>query len=545
MKLHVTTFSQTSSHRAESGDRLAVTPLEDGGVLCVLADGVSAAREPGRCAERVVRLMADNFAARPRQWSRQTALVRLVEQANDSLYREGAYADGVPSMQTTLAAVCLEGNRLYGVNVGDSPVLLVRQGKTECLSHSHSTTNGDGMDILTNAVGMGPHLDPHCFETEIQKGDLVVVASDGLFEWMDKSSVGSSAEKSRSARSLVREALERAKSNETDDISTMVVEVETVDAAINTETSEHPLPKPKRDGVFDGFRLLRMLAGNSRVWLAEKDGARFVVKFVPEEVATDDSGMIASRFVREARNAVRLQGEFFVPARLPECGSPWYYIMDHLEAPSLRFFLKSRRLATDEAVELGKFLCRAGQFLLRNELVHADIKPENLLVFREAGEISFKLLDLGLAVPVFTDPGVSGTPSFLAPERFSGAAVTERTEIFSIGATLYEALTDCAPFGRIERFQTPHFGRVEKPSRRNPNVPPWLDGVILKCLNLKADKRYQCYSELLFGFDHPDKAPLALADEGPLLERNPLLFYRTGFWLLLILVLILLFKLLS
>ncbi len=167
---------------------------------------------------------------------------------------------------------------------------------------------------------------------------------------------------------------------------------------------------------------------------------------------------------------------------------------------------------------------------MRHELVHGDIKPDNILVFREGNEISFKMLDLGLASTVFTDASTSGTPSYLAPERFKGAFLAERTEIFSIGATLYECLTGRKPFGTIERFQTPHHGVPSRLTKLNPNVPPWLECVVLKSLSFKQENRYQCYSELLFGLTHPESAPWNI-HSGPLLERNPLAFYRTGFWL--------------
>jgi serine/threonine protein kinase len=547
MKFQATSFGMPAPHHSVSEDAFAISPCEDGGLLCVLSDGVGSARDPRRCAERVVRLVSDNFAARPAHWSIRKTLERLIEEANLSLCREGAYLDGAASMQATLAAVCLTGNRLFGINIGDSPILFLRNGIVERLSETHTVRNGDGRNILTNAVGMAVAATSHYFEKEIREGDIVVVTSDGLTQLLDDMEIGHLARKSGSARSLVGEALELASSKAFDDLSAIVIEVKEIDPAPPEAWSlaANPLPKLAKGVDVDGFQLLRPMAGNPRVWLAGREERRFVLKFLPAEAETDDSCVIASRFHREARNAVRLQGEFFVPARLPESGSPWYYVMDYLEAPSLRFFLRSRCLTADEALELGRFLCNAEQFLLRQELVHGDIKPENLLIFREAGEVSFRLLDLGLATPVFTDSGVSGTPSYLAPERFGGAVVTERTEIFSIGATLYEALTGHAPFGHIERFQTPHFGRIQKPSKANPNVPPWLDGVILKSLSVQKDRRYQCYSELRFALDHPEQAPLDFGNDGPLLERNPLLFYKAAFWLLLLLNLFLLFKLFS
>ena len=541
MKLRSSTYEHPGASGRPSQDRLAVTRFEDEGLLCVLSDGVGTGRDPERCAQRVVRLVAENIAARPRQWPMKKFLDHLVRQANESLQREGFFLDGTTSMQATLAVACLKGNRLFGLNVGDSPVLLVREGTALRLSQDHVVKHADGQERITQSIGMGPQLRPHYFEQDLAVNDTILLTSDGLTKLLDDDSLGRLAEHSTSARHVVHEAVRTGAGGELDDLSAIMVRVEDL-GPVSPDADAPPaaeFPRPAKGEKFDDYVLLNRIAGNDRVWLARKGARRHVLKFIPQEAETDDSGVILARFARETWHASRLHGDFFVPAEKPLSGNPFYYVMDYVEAPSLSFLLKARKLSADEAIELGKFLCQSGQFLLRHELVHGDIKPDNILVFREGDHISFKLLDLGLASTVFTEASNSGTPSYLAPERFRGAFLSERTEIFSIGATLYESLTGHKPFGAIERFQKPHHGSPARMTRWNPNVPLWLECVILKSLSLNPDQRYQCYSELTFGLTHPESAPWN-AQGGPLLERNPLLFYRTGFWVLLALTLLLL-----
>jgi serine/threonine protein kinase len=540
MKLRTTHYERAGVSGQPCQDRLAVERLDDDGLLCVLSDGVGTARDPERCAERVVRLIADNFAARPGQWSTRKSLEHLVQQANESLEREGFFLDGTTSMQATLAVTCLKGGRLFGLNVGDSPVLLVRRGETQRLSQNHVRRGTDGQERMTQCVGMGRLLQPHYFESDLAENDAIVLTSDGLTKLMDDQALGVLATKCATARHVMETAIGGRDSEELDDMSLVVVRVEDV-GDLEPETKPAPtasFPHPAKGQDFEGYLLLNRIAGNDRVWLARKEGRRYVLKFVPQEAQTDDSGAIFARFARESRNACRLHGDFFVPAKRPESGNPYYYVMEYVEAPSVGFLLKTRKLSADEALELGKFLCRAGQFLLRHELVHGDLKPENILVLKQGDQVSFQLLDLGLADTIFSAASNSGTPSYLAPERFKGAPLTERTEIFSIGATLYESMTGHKPFGAIERFQTPHHPAPVRMTRWNPNVPPWLECVIFKCISVKADHRYQHYSEVLFGLNHPEDSPWNV-HHGPLLERNPLLFYRAGFWLLLALTMLL------
>ena len=546
MKLHATSFGMPSPAHPISEDAFAISKCDDGGLLCVLSDGVGSSRDPRRSAQRVVRWLSDNFNARPRHWAPRKAFERLIDEANSSLYREGAYLDGVPSMQATLAAVSFRGNVLSGINIGDSPVLLTRDGTTRRLSENHVSTNRDGMEMLTNAVGAGNSISYHYFETEVREGDTVVITSDGLTRLMDDQKIGQLATRYGSARTLIQEAFQSSESKEIDDLSAIVVDVKEISPSRAEVPDNMPaLPLLTRGGKIDDYTLLRPIMGNERVWLASEGEQKFVLKFIPAESANDEDGIVRMRFEREAWNACRLQGPFFVKASLPASGSRHYYVMDYVDAPSLGFLLKTKRLAIDQAVELAKFLVNACQWLLRSELIHGDIKSDNILIYRTGEGLGYKLLDLGLASAVFTDSGVAGTPTYLAPERFTGAVVTERTEIFSIGVTLYEALTGKLPYGAIERFQRPRFAAAQRLSHWNPNVPPWLDAVVMKCLALDANRRFQHFSELSFALDHPDRVTADSFTSEPLLERNPLLVYKTGFWILAVTTIYLIIRLLS
>ena len=111
-----------------------------------------------------------------------------------------------------------------------------------------------------------------------------------------------------------------------------------------------------------------------------------------------------------------------------------------------------------------------------------------------------------------------------------------------MGVTLFEALTRKFPFGEIERFQTPVFHPPKPASALNPNVPPWLDHVIQRALSIDPERRYQHYSELAFDLSNPERVEPFYQPDAPLLTRNPLAFYRTGFWLLLVATLYLLLR---
>ena len=101
------------------------------------------------------------------------------------------------------------------------------------------------------------------------------------------------------------------------------------------------------------------------------------------------------------------------------------------------------------------------------------------------------------------------------------------------------------PYGAIERFQTPVFGAPKRAALLNPNIPHWLDAVIMRSIARKPERRYENYSELAFDLGHPEKVEACFEEDAPLLERNPLLFYKTGFFILAALCLWLASKLLT
>jgi serine/threonine protein kinase len=283
--------------------------------------------------------------------------------------------------------------------------------------------------------------------------------------------------------------------------------------------------------VIDDYRLVRPLPPGDRVWVAERidDGTRRVLKFPPLEARQDE--MRRDGFIREAWQASRISSDDFVRAEIPSAGALRYYAMEFVEAPTVHDVLaKGGALAVEEAIALGAFLLRAGQALLAHDIAHGDIKPENILIERRAaaGEgPRFRLLDLGSAAEIFSVTTRAGTASYLAPERFQGAAVSEQTEVFAIGVTLYRALGRVFPYGEIERYQTPRFDSTPRRlTRLNASVPGWLEAVIMRAIAPEPDRRYRHFSEMAFALAHPDQVEPYYRKDAPLLERDPLLFYK-------------------
>jgi serine/threonine protein kinase len=203
--------------------------------------------------------------------------------------------------------------------------------------------------------------------------------------------------------------------------------------------------------------------------------------------------------------------------------------MEYLEGPTLKEVTEKKPLPVEDAIALGRFLLHACLYLLRYDLVHGDIKPENIVVLERHGKRIYKLVDFGSIVEIFFIASRAGTPSYLAPEHFAGDPISEQSEIFAIGVTLYEALTRRYPYGEIEPFQTPAF-RTPKPIHHyNKTVPAWLESVVMRAIERNRERRYEVYSEMEFELNHPDKVEPYYPENVSLFERDPVRVYRILF----------------
>ncbi len=542
MKLLSTTHGIPRNPTRASEDAFRVQERDES-VLAVLADGLGASKEGGSAARRAVEMFHDYYLSRPKAWSARRALREFTNQINRLFYQESEQRHNSPELLCTLSVAAIEGDRLYGLSVGDSPVYLWRKGVLTRLTEPHALAEDGLGHVLTRAVGLEAKIEPHCFESAIERGDIVLLCSDGVSSVVPVETLAELLSRQASARAVVSAAAEITAENEAlrDDASAIVLHI--LEPGWRDDGARTPLvvaPVLHVGDAIDGYRLVRSLQESDRVWLATAaDGSRHVLKFPPREAVDDEARRDA--YVREMWTATRVHSPDFVRVSTPSMGAPGYYVMDFIEAPTLREVLKKGSLPVEEAIILGRTLLRAGQFLLTRDLAHGDIKPDNLLVDRSAGTVKFLLLDLGSAAEVFSVTTRAGTPSYLAPERFRGGPLSERTEIYAIGVTLYEVLTRSYPYGEVERFQNPRFEtNPKRPSRLNSAVPAWLESVILRAITADPEHRYQNFSEMAFDLEHPGKVAPFHRKDAPLLERNPLRFYKGAclvlvllcFWLL-------------
>ncbi|GLR35872.1 serine/threonine-protein kinase [Pseudomonas plecoglossicida] len=223
-----------------------------------------------------------------------------------------------------------------------------------------------------------------------------------------------------------------------------------------------------------------------------------------------------------------------------------YYVMREHSGHTLAAQLAEQGpLPLPQWLEVARQLLQAVGVLHRRNLLHRDIKPDNLHL-GEDGQL--RLLDFGLvycpglsAEPLHTLPG---TPSYLAPEAFEVLPPSPRQDLYAAGVTLYHLLTGHYPYGEIEAFQRPRFGQPVNASRYRPDLPEWLQHNLQQAVAADPAQRFETAEQWLLLLERGDRQTLANPPL-PLLEREPLKVWRTLALLSLLLNLMLLFCLLK
>src|SRR5579864_4742614 len=224
---------------------------------------------------------------------------------------------------------------------------------------------------------------------------------------------------------------------------------------------------------------------------------RVVAIKVLREVYSTDAKFVA-RFQREAKAASSLQHPNIVQVfDYGQTDGNYYIVMELIEGTDLRRYLKARgMLDIDRAVIIAHDVALGLGAAHRRGIVHRDVKPQNVLVGRDG---SIKLTDFGIAFVVdaerLTDTGMTlGTVQYFPPEQAQGEIVSPAADVYALGIVMYEMLTGHLPFNgdtpvavamqHIQDLPTP-------PTQFNPNIPPALEAIILRCLEKIPEMRYR------------------------------------------------------
>lgn len=214
--------------------------------------------------------------------------------------------------------------------------------------------------------------------------------------------------------------------------------------------------------------------------------------------------------------------------------SSHYVVFDwHSGATLEQLLAEGRRFGIDEVLRGAIAAAQALGRLHRQRVIHRDIKPANLHL---ADDGRWRVLDLGAAIsgrePAAQRQLHAGTPSYMNPEQWLDSSgergqADAGSDVFALGVTLYQWLTGRLPYGEIEPYQTGRYKRDPvAPSRLRPDVPIWLDHLVLKAVARDPRQRFETAEELLLALERGASRPLAAPPATPLVARDPAALWK-------------------
>jgi eukaryotic-like serine/threonine-protein kinase len=240
------------------------------------------------------------------------------------------------------------------------------------------------------------------------------------------------------------------------------------------------------------------------------------LKVLRPDVVRSDATLL-ERFKQEIKLARRITHRNVLRTHdFGETGGTPYISMEYLEGVTLKDLVVGKgALPVPVGLRIAKQMCQGLEAAHQQGVVHRDIKPQNMLILPESGDL--KIMDFGIArvstvkagAPG-TDSGlttagmVMGTPDYMSPEQAQGGIADFRSDIYSLGVVFFEVFVGKLPFigETIMKTVVAHIQQAPpSPRKLNPRIPERLEGVILRCLEKDPGKRYQTVGEVLDDLD--------------------------------------------
>jgi serine/threonine-protein kinase len=510
------------------------------GAIAVMADGVGGLQK-GEIASRMAGELAlaafkrINPANMPKQILRQ-----IFEAANLQVYEAGMAGQN-GRMATTLSVCIFREKELSIGHVGDTRVYIVRQERMRRLTEDHSYTAMQVKlrliseheakasrlrSMLTRSLGPDPIVHFDFKRVKLMSRDRVVLCTDGLYCSLNDGEISEGADR-LNMDEICPYLVALAERRGTDDnVSVQVVQVDRLvepkyDQPISIlkqtggTTPNSTMNEVKPGEILDSrFEIDSMISrsGLATIYKAKDlETKQTVAVKIPHMQMESDAGSFA-RFQREAEIGEMLDHPNILKfIKVPNKSRP-YIVTEYLEGKSLSNVLNEvRPLPIPDAVQIASYICGALAHMHEHKVVHRDLKPQNIMLCNDG---SLRIIDFGIAKSMemrrLTFAGFTpamGTPDYMAPEQVKGKRGDERTDIYSLGAVLYEMTTGSVPFEGPNPFVVMNSritGDPIAPRKVNPQISEQLEEIILHAMEREPHKRYQSAAVMKAELDDPE-----------------------------------------
>lgn len=528
------------------------------GVVVALADGISSSDVSRIASEAAVKSLLEDYFCTSEAWSVKKSVHRVLmainswlhSQTHQSQYRYNKDRGYV----CTLSALVVKSTTAHIFHVGDARIYRLRDDTLEQLTNDHRLWVSDEKSYLSRALGFNPHLEIDYHALTVEVGDVFFFATDGVYEFVTPQFVVDAIREhandlDTAARVIVDGAYEQGSD---DNLTAQIVRIDELPEPgaleIHHQLSELPFPPELSARMsFDGYEIIRELhiSSRSHVYLAVDGETRApVVIKVPSTDLRNDPAYI-ERFLMEEWIARRINSPHVVKAcEQTRKRNYLYTVTEFIDGQTLtQWMIDNPKPALETVRGIVEQIAKGLQAFHRLEMLHQDLRPENIMIDRTG---TVKIVDFGstrvagiVESATAHESELLGTAQYTAPEYFLGEAGTTRSDIFSLGVITYQMLSGKLPYGaEVAKSRTRAAQRklvYRSVLAEDREIPAWFDEVLRKATHPDPEKRYEELSEFVHDLRHPNAEYLRRTRQ-PLIERNPVMFWKTVSLILLLIV---------
>ncbi len=535
------------------------------GIVVALADGISSSNVSQIASQTAVTSFIDDYYCTSEAWSVKKSAQRVLMATNSWLHtqtRQSQYRyDLDRGYVCTLSAIVIKSTTAHIFHAGDSRVYQLHGNSLEQLTNDHRLWISREDSYLSNAMGFGPHIEIDYRAIPVEVGDIFVLATDGVYEYVNSTFIASTISKlqndlNAAAKMIVVKAFEQGS------VDNLTVQIVRIDALPNKSPSEvhqqlNELPPPpilEARSEFDGYTIIREVHASSRshVYLARDNASNttIILKTPSQDLQGDPTYL--ERFLMEEWIARRINSPHVLkPCSLTRKRHYLYIATEFIEGQTLTQWIADNPKPELETVRgMIEQIAKGLRAFHRLEMLHQDLRPNNIMIDSTG---TLKIIDFGstqvagvleISKPV-EQSNLLGTAQYTAPEYFLGESGSPRADLFSLGVITYQMLSGKLPYGVQVATSRTRAAQRKLRYKSLPNderqIPIWVDEAIKKAVHPNPNKRYAELSEFLFDLRNPNQAFLNQS-RPPLMERSPSLIWKVVSLILAVIIAILLIR---
>jgi serine/threonine-protein kinase len=516
------------------------------GSIAIIADGVGGHGSGDVASRLAVETAIHKFKECSPDTAAKAILREIFFAANLALYDSAENDRKATRMATTMNVCIFKGRDVHVGHVGDSRLYLVRQEEIKKLTSDHSMTGlqlklrlmnemearaSHLRSMLTRSVGVEPIIRFDYKRVTVMQHDRFLQCTDGLYCFMNDGEIAEGVDR-LGLDEICPYLVNLAERRGTDDnLTAQLIHVDRVTplrkekplsiltaagkvVEVTDQNELHPEQVVDERYRIDG-KISR--SGMATIYKAyDLKENHMVAMKIPHMQYESDVGFF-SRFEREAQIGRILNHpnilKFYEPD--PKQTRP-YIVMELLEGRTLAQLMNDvKPFPIDDALQIGAKIADALGHMHEKGVVHRDMKPQNVMICKDG---TLRIMDFGIArasdMRRLTFVGFTpamGTPDYMAPEQVKGKRGDVRTDIYSLGAMLYEMVTGALPFEADNPFMVMNArvtGDPKAPRAVNPAVPPEVEELILHAMERDPRKRYQSAKEMKEQLEDPSLVKL-------------------------------------